>query len=429
MPDLDRYQYGYDQNSNRVWKANVVGTPVVSGGLDEGYAYDNLNRLTQMQRGTLSGGVITGTPVAEQDWTLDPLGNWNGFVTKASGTTTLNQTRTQNPVNEITAIGGTPAWATPPAYDPAGNMTSFPQSASPSSAFTATYDAWNRLVSVSSSGTTVAEYQYDGANRRVVAETYSGGTLSETRHFYYTSNWQDIEERVGTSTSMDKQYVWGDPYIDELVCRDDATQRLYVTQDANFNVTAIVDTTGTVQERFLYDPYGNSTVLTGSWTSTTDSYAWTYRHQGGRLDPATRNYNFRNRDYSTVLSRWLSRDPIGYLSGENLYDYANNRPTGSRDPWGTNSCDSGGGGGGGGQYAYVCTCTCQFQHASTEVATATAYSPCLCPNWNRMACHRACWISCSEGAPIVWAINFQIIFGILMNTPACCNEQHKAPHN
>jgi hypothetical protein len=25
MPDLDRYQYGYDQNSNRLWKANVVG--------------------------------------------------------------------------------------------------------------------------------------------------------------------------------------------------------------------------------------------------------------------------------------------------------------------------------------------------------------------------------------------------------------------
>jgi hypothetical protein len=50
-----------------------VGTAAV-GNLDEGYAYDNLNRLTQMQRGTLSGGVITGTPVREMDYTLDPTG-------------------------------------------------------------------------------------------------------------------------------------------------------------------------------------------------------------------------------------------------------------------------------------------------------------------------------------------------------------------
>ena len=74
MSDLDRYQYGYDQNSNRLWKANVVGTGAV-GNLDEGYANDNLNRLTQMQRGTLSGGVITGTPLREMDYTLDGTGN------------------------------------------------------------------------------------------------------------------------------------------------------------------------------------------------------------------------------------------------------------------------------------------------------------------------------------------------------------------
>jgi hypothetical protein len=39
MSDLDRYQYGYDQNSNRLWKANVVGTAAVTAGLDEFYTY------------------------------------------------------------------------------------------------------------------------------------------------------------------------------------------------------------------------------------------------------------------------------------------------------------------------------------------------------------------------------------------------------
>jgi hypothetical protein len=32
--DIDRYQYGYDLNSNRLYKANVVGTAAVTAGLD-----------------------------------------------------------------------------------------------------------------------------------------------------------------------------------------------------------------------------------------------------------------------------------------------------------------------------------------------------------------------------------------------------------
>jgi hypothetical protein len=56
VSDLDRYEYGYDQDSNRQWKANVVGTLAVSSRLDEFYTYDPLNRLTKMQRGVLTGG-------------------------------------------------------------------------------------------------------------------------------------------------------------------------------------------------------------------------------------------------------------------------------------------------------------------------------------------------------------------------------------
>jgi hypothetical protein len=56
-----------------------------------------------MQRGTLNGTQtgITGTPVLEQDWTLDPTGNWRGFVNKASGVADLDQSRGANPVMTI----------------------------------------------------------------------------------------------------------------------------------------------------------------------------------------------------------------------------------------------------------------------------------------------------------------------------------------
>lgn len=336
--DIDRYQYGYDLDSNRIYKANVVGTPIVTGGLDEYYTYDHLNRLTEMKRGTLNSGKtgITGTPSREMDYTLDPTGNWSAYLTKTAGTTDLNQTRTANTVNEITAIGGTPAWATPPAYDAAGNMTAMPQVSNPANSFTAVYDAWNRMVSISASGTTVGKYQYDGRNFRVVKLTYTGGILSETRHFYYTSNWQDIEQRVGTSTSMDQQHVWGVRYIDELVCRDDATPlRLYATQDANVNLTAIADTSGTAQERYLFDPYGYRTIMNAAWSViATSAYAWIVGHQGLMDDVESGLIYNRTRFLHAAIGAFLERDQSGYVQGINLYQYVGGDPTDLVDPMG-----------------------------------------------------------------------------------------------
>jgi YD repeat-containing protein len=335
MSDLDRYQYGYDQNSNRLWKGNVVAH-AAGVYLDEAYSYDNLNRLTVIQRGNLSSGVITGTPTRQMDYTLDPTGNWAAYLTKTNGTTDLNQTRTANKVNEITAIGGTPAWATPPVYDAAGNMTSFPQPASPASAYTATYDAWNRMTSISSGGSTVATYQYDGRGRRIIKYT---AAIAETRHFYYTNDWQDIEERVGSATTMDNQYVWGVRYVDELICRDDATatpaRRLYALQDANFNLTGITDANGNTQERYLFDPYGNRAIMNAAWSTVSASaYAWAFGFQGLFLDAQSGLIYSRTRWLIPSLGSLGNRCPWGYNHRErSLYDFVNANPIRFNEPF------------------------------------------------------------------------------------------------
>jgi len=67
--------------------------------------------------------------------------------------------------------------------------------------------------------------------------------------------------------------VWDVRYIDAAVCRDEdqsdplngictdeADEHLYFCQDANYNVTALVDgSDGGVGERYVYDPYGKAT--------------------------------------------------------------------------------------------------------------------------------------------------------------------------
>jgi RHS repeat-associated protein len=163
-----------------------------------------------------------------------------------------------------------------------------------------------------------------------------GGTLSKS--LYYSSAWQVLEE--DWSGAVQVQYVWSPVYVDAMIERDRGSERFYVQQDANWNVTAIVNaTTGVVQERYVYDPYGQPTILdptTPSWnTRSASSFAWVYLHQGGRYDTGTGLYTFRNRDYSPTLGRWVQNDPLALAGGDtNLYRYAGDQPLGALDPSG-----------------------------------------------------------------------------------------------
>ena len=285
-----------------------------------------VKRLKMMDRGTLNGSrtALTSNTFG-QCWTLDSTGNWQGFreATDGNGLWDLIQQRTANPVNEITSITNSlgSAWSQP-VYNRAGNMTTLPQPNSPGSSYTATYDAWNRLVKLVDTGSahTVAEYQYDGAKRRIVQKSYSSGTLSETRHCYFTqpSQWQVIEERLGTtpdSASPDRQFVWGLRYIDDLILRDRSVsggslnERLYATQDANWNLTALCNSSGTVLERYAYSAYGDPQFLTASFVPTSSNNAIEYLYCTYRFDQLTCLYPIRHRVYHPILGAWIARDP------------------------------------------------------------------------------------------------------------------------
>jgi RHS repeat-associated protein len=145
------------------------------------------------------------------------------------------------------------------------------------------------------------------------------------------------------------QYVWSPVYVDALVLRDrdsdgDGTldERLWLVQDANFTVTAVVDESGEVVERYIYDPFGQATVLDAAWNvrSGGSAYDWLYLHQGGRYDVTSGLYHFRHRDYSPTLGRWTSLDPLSYAAGDvNLYRTVGNNPLNSLDPSGLDRID------------------------------------------------------------------------------------------
>ncbi len=326
----DRFKYGYDRDGNRLYRTNEV-----NHNFDELYhangatnGYDSLNQLSAFARGTLTDANSDGIPdtVATasrgQSWTVDGLGNFSSVTSDGTA-----QSRTHNKQNEVTGVGGSTL-----VFDANGNTTT------DETGKQFVYDAWNRLVTVKSSGgTTLTSYKVDGINRRIAENP---GTA---RDLYYSASWQVLEERVGGAAQA--QYVWSPVYVDALVLRDrDADgnsangleERLWVQQDDNGNVTALANGSGSIVERYGYDSYGSPTVLDASWaTRSSSTYGWQYLHQGGRLDATSGLYHFRHRDFSPTLGRWVSTDPMGFGAGDSdLYRDVGNHPTNATDPSG-----------------------------------------------------------------------------------------------
>jgi RHS repeat-associated protein len=345
---LDRYGYAYDANSNRLYRENVLAAD-----RSEVYHYDMLDRLAGMDRGTLNEGktAIAGTPAREEDWNLTQTGNWAGYDVAENGQAVLNQTRTNNKANEITGLSEPESqtqWVTP-EYDARGNMITMPKPDSPASPMTCVYDAWNRMVQAKNAdGTVIGTYAYDGLNHRITKTV--GATI---RHAYYNADWQLLETRKTTdpeahpeTLNPEYQFIWSLRYIDAPVlrdenkngdgdCTDPEDERLFFTNDANMNVTALIGTDGTVLERYAYTPYGKPSFFDASWNPRAASaYDNAILYCGYYYDQETGLYHVRNRYLDSLLGRWLSWDRAGYSGGLGLCEYVGSMPTKALDPSG-----------------------------------------------------------------------------------------------
>ncbi len=134
--------------------------------------------------------------------------------------------------------------------------------------------------------------------------------------------------------------------MDDLILRDRDTseppngtldERLYAMQDANWNVVAIADENGNIQERYTYTAYGTPEFRDPDFTIDEGGtgYDWEYLYTGRRLDDETSLYYYRARYYHAELGRFVSRDPVGFAAADfNLYRYLWNRPVILVDPRG-----------------------------------------------------------------------------------------------
>ena len=101
-------------------------------------------------------------------------------------------------------------------------------------------------------------------DRRIQQTTGGSGAITSgtnTTDFFYSKDWQVVAEWVKGSPRT--QYMWSPAndvvWVDAMIFRDrdsdsdgSLDERVYVQQDANYNVTSLIDITGAVLKRFVH---------------------------------------------------------------------------------------------------------------------------------------------------------------------------------
>jgi hypothetical protein len=172
------------------------------------------------------------------------------------------------------------------AYDHNGNLTYDGLQAY-------TYDAWNRLKTVAHAyriavadggdgnvhaGQVFDTLSYDAAGRRIKKAINGTGAMDCTYN-YYLNGQSVIEEQNGSNQSI-KDHVWGLQYMDEAVQTRVNTNptgtaswtSYWLCQDANYSVLGVVNSSGTLQERYEYSAYGQRQVFVSSGTNDPGCY-------------------------------------------------------------------------------------------------------------------------------------------------------------
>jgi RHS repeat-associated protein len=112
------------------------------------------------------------------------------------------------------------------------------------------------------------------------------------------------------------------------VLREKGSERLYSLADPNWNVVAICNASGNIQERYTYDAFGKRNVFNTNFTEKAETeFNWNRAFTGQVLDSETELMLYRERYYNALLGKFISRDPIEYNVYYNLYTYVNNDVT------------------------------------------------------------------------------------------------------
>ncbi len=278
----------------------------------EQFTYDNNGRLMNYKR-----GIIGGSPVVQNTYSYDALGNRT--TANLNGT---NTTYTSNNLNQLTnSNNGTQNINF--TFNNNGNLTYDGQ-------FYKTYDAEGRLLKDSSSPANVVSYQYDAFNRRV-KKNLNGNVLN-----YTFSGLTPIEERDEVSGTLINKTIFAG-FLKPVV-NEKNNQLFFYHQNEMNSVEAISNQQGRLLEKYQYDVYGKMNLYDSLNNPLAASLAGNrFGFTGQLYNSTTGRYNFFFREYNPETGLFNQRDLIGYADGMGMYQYVHNNPANGIDVLGLES--------------------------------------------------------------------------------------------
>ena len=315
------YVYAYDRAGNRT--SEQIDNAVT------GATVNNLNQLTQLSptgsirfSGTIDEpATVTVNGVAAKvapDAANNNQTDFSASVTLSPGTNTVavaatngnNVTTTKH--FQYTVANGVNRTLT---YDLDGNLTD------DGNGNTYTFDAANRLISVTNSSGT-SKFVYDGLGHRI-QQTDANGNITK-QWVWCPGDAQPGEERDASNNVTKRFYAQGEQI---------AGTSYYFTKDHLGSIREMTDSSGAIRARYDYDPFGRTTKVSGDLDAD-------FRFQGMYYHTASGLYFTLTRIYDPNLDRWLTRDTIGEAGGINLYRFVGNNPVNKVDPLGLWASDS-----------------------------------------------------------------------------------------
>ena len=210
-------------------------------------------------------------------------------------------------------------------YDGNGSPTTY-------NGLTYTYDAERRLTSIPGKAAFSAGYRADGLRAWKSAQQTAplGQSHAATQtirytppvtYFLYDGDTIIAElDKNGAATAVN---TWGPTGLlaRQIVSGTNAGTSSVYTYDPSGNVAQRLDGSGNVQGSYAFDAFGRE--------ATNDTAPDPYQY-GGKWgyysDSETGLVLCGHRYYDSSNGRWLTRDPISYDGGINLYSYVGNSP-------------------------------------------------------------------------------------------------------
>jgi RHS repeat-associated protein len=267
------------------------------------YTYDAAGRLN-----TATQKSSAGAQLHSYSYAYDPAGNMTADTIDGS-----QATMSFNAADELTQENGATSMAL--QYDANGNQTNTELTSALSDN---AQDQTSSMTVASSGAVQNMTYTGRGQSRR----TINGPTGGATSYQYDMTGMGS--STTGSTTTYYTTGPDGELLSERIPNGSGGWNAYYYLYDGLGSVVGLVDSSGTVQDSYSYDPEGNLTN-----PNTQQPIANIFGYGGAVFDGKTGLYAMGERYYNPKVGRFTQLDPLG-----GGYGYADNNPINETDPSG-----------------------------------------------------------------------------------------------